>query len=209
MSNTKTTPSKTDDPRYVPGISEFDDDATDEEWFEAMGPAPTRDAPDEDLGPVCEDCMKYLPDNQIATKDPRILCQNCQEIDDTNPTFNEAQLAKQRELWADVDGHVSRALAIAWDGCHKVYVLMDENQVKEMRGHGYGEGDSAFITSNEATPEKMRTLVHDWFEASCGLRFINAVRTVKSNPNDGFASLISQEDGWNFFAIEDDAEEDA
>lgn len=36
---------KTDDPRYIEGVSDMDDDMTDEEWFEAMGPAPevTRD----------------------------------------------------------------------------------------------------------------------------------------------------------------------
>lgn len=34
-----TGPRKEDDPRYVPGVSEHDDDMTDEEWYEAMGPA--------------------------------------------------------------------------------------------------------------------------------------------------------------------------
>jgi hypothetical protein len=32
-------PSKHDDPRYVEGVSEFDDDLSDEEWFECYGPA--------------------------------------------------------------------------------------------------------------------------------------------------------------------------
>lgn len=73
---------KTDDPRYIPGISEFDDDSTDQEWFDAMGPAPAQDAPDEELGPVCEDCLKYLPDDQIVTRDPRILCEDCQDIEE-------------------------------------------------------------------------------------------------------------------------------
>lgn len=31
---------KKNDPRYVPGVSEHDDDMTDEEWFWAMGPIP-------------------------------------------------------------------------------------------------------------------------------------------------------------------------
>ena len=70
---------KTDDPRYLPGVSEWDDDCTDQEWFDAMGPAPDPDASDEDLGPVCEDCLKYLPDDQIVTTAPRIPCENCQE----------------------------------------------------------------------------------------------------------------------------------
>lgn len=68
------------DPRYVSGVSDVDDDMTDQEWFEAMGPAPAENAPDEDHGPVCEDCQRYLPSNQIATRDPRILCEDCQEV---------------------------------------------------------------------------------------------------------------------------------
>lgn len=78
----ETTARKMDDPRYRPGVSEWDDDATDQEWFDAMGPAPAQDARDEDLGPVCENCLKYLPDDQIATKTPCILCEDCQEAYD-------------------------------------------------------------------------------------------------------------------------------
>lgn len=70
---------KTDDPRYIPGVSEWDDDCIDQEWFDAMGPAPDPDASDEELGPVCEDCLKYLPDDQIAAKHPHVLCEDCQE----------------------------------------------------------------------------------------------------------------------------------
>lgn len=29
--------SKLADPRYIPGVSEYDDDMTDDQWFEAMG----------------------------------------------------------------------------------------------------------------------------------------------------------------------------
>lgn len=34
---------KKNDPRYVPGASEHDDDMTDEEWLWAMGPVPQDD----------------------------------------------------------------------------------------------------------------------------------------------------------------------
>lgn len=68
---------KENDPRFVPNVDKWDDNATDQEWFKAMGPAPDADASDEELGPVCEDCLKYLPDAQITTKDPRILCEDC------------------------------------------------------------------------------------------------------------------------------------
>lgn len=70
---------KIDDLRFVPGVGGFDDDCTDREWFDAMGPAPDLDASDDEVGPVCEDCLKYLPDDQIATKHPRILCEDCQD----------------------------------------------------------------------------------------------------------------------------------
>ena len=35
---------KMDDPRYIAGISEYEDDMTDEEWFETMGPSPLKSA---------------------------------------------------------------------------------------------------------------------------------------------------------------------
>lgn len=209
MSDTITT-RKTDDPRYVPGVSEFDDDATDQEWFEAVGPAPAQDASDEELGPVCEDCMKHLPDDQIATKDPRILCEDCQDVEDF-PEFTEVQMAKQKELWVTVDDHASRALAIAWDGCHKVYLLMDAGQIQEMHDNGYGKerGSSLLVTNAEASPGEMQVLAHEWFEASCGLRFISAVTTTPEDPNAGFQPLISQDDNWEFFAPADEPEEDS
>ena len=208
MGNTTAITRKTDDPRYTPGVSKFDDDATDQEWFEATGPAPTQDAPDEDLGPVCEDCMKHLPDDQIATKD--ILCEDCQEADDS-PEFTETQMTKQKELWVTVDDHAGRALAIAWDGCHKVYLLMDAGQVQKMHDNGYGKegGDSALVTNAEASPGEMQVLAHEWFEASCGLRFISAATTTPEDPNAGFKSLISQDDNWEFFTPDDDSEEDS
>lgn len=37
---------KNEDPRYVPGVSEHDDDMTDAEWNEAMGEPPSDSTPD-------------------------------------------------------------------------------------------------------------------------------------------------------------------
>ena len=36
-----------------------------------------------------------------------------------------------------VTERVSEAKAIAWDTCHKIYVLMDNEQVELMREYGY------------------------------------------------------------------------
>lgn len=80
------------------------------------------------------------------------------------------------------------AKAIAWDTCHKIYLLMDDEQVELMRTYGY----DPLITKNEATGEQMLPMVLDWFNQSCGLRFISAVTTNKEDPNAGFESLIDQ-----------------
>ena len=87
-----------------------------------------------------------------------------------------------------VKERVADAKAIAWDNCHKIYLLMDDEQVEKMRGYGY----DPLITSDEATPKQMISLLEKWFDDSCGLRFISAVNTNHDDPNLGFESLIGQ-----------------
>jgi hypothetical protein len=96
---------------------------------------------------------------------------------------NNLELIKER---------VSEAKAIAWDTCHKIYVLMDDEQVELMREYQY----DPLITNVEATPEEMLATLEEWFEDSCGLRFIQAVSTNHENPNDGFEQLIEQGSEW-------------
>ena len=95
---------------------------------------------------------------------------------------------------------VSEAKAIAWDTCHKIYVLMDDEQVNVMRGYGY----DPLITKEEMTTDEMVKTLEDWFDASCGLRFISAVTTNPKNPNAGFESLIDQGEDEDY----DDEDED-
>ena len=83
---------------------------------------------------------------------------------------------------------LSEAEAVAWDTCHKIYILMDNEQVELMRSYGY----DPLITNEEMNPDDMFSLVQEWYEGSCGLRFIQAVSTNHINPNAGFESLISQ-----------------
>ena len=89
-----------------------------------------------------------------------------------------------------VKERVSEAKAIAFDTCHKIYLLMDNEQVELMRTYGY----DPLITSEEATPEEMLVTLQEWYEDSCGLRFIDAVSTNHENPNAGFETLIGQGD---------------
>ena len=91
-----------------------------------------------------------------------------------------------------VRNHISEAEAIAWDNCHKIYILMDSEQVELMRGYGY----DPIITNEEMNPDDMLDKVKEWYEDSCSLRFIQAVSTNEINPNLGFESLISQFDDY-------------
>ena len=86
---------------------------------------------------------------------------------------------------------IPEAKAIAWDTCHKIYLLLDDEQVEVMRGYGY----DPLITSEEATPDEMMRILERWYDDSCSLRFINAVRTNHENPNAGFEQLIEQFEG--------------
>ena len=85
---------------------------------------------------------------------------------------------------------VKDAKAIAFDTCHKIYLLMDNEQVELMREYGY----DTLITAEQNTPDEMLAILQNWYEESCGLRFIDAVSTNHENPNAGFETLIGQGD---------------
>jgi hypothetical protein len=59
-----------------------------------------------------------------------------------------------------------------------------------MRTYGY----DPLITKEDATPDVMLATLQEWYEDSCGLRFIDAVSTNHENPNAGFETLIGQGD---------------
>jgi hypothetical protein len=87
---------------------------------------------------------------------------------------------------------IGKAKGIAWDTCHKIYILMDSEQVDLMRGYGY----DPLITADQMSSDEMFELVEDWYESSCSLRFIDAVSTNHINPNAGFETLVSQFDDY-------------
>lgn len=95
--------------------------------------------------------------------------------------------------WDKVEVAVEMAKGIAFDTCHKIYVLMDDAQMEQMKEYGY----DPLISSDEMGPEQMLSTIQEWYSDSCGLRFVQAVRTVEGDPNDGFISLIGQGDEWD------------
>jgi hypothetical protein len=92
--------------------------------------------------------------------------------------------------WTDTEFAVDDAKGIAFDTCHKIYVLMDTEQVEKMRKYGYDE----IRTSEEMTPSEMLATLREWFEKSCPLRFIESVASVPAgeDENNGFVVLIEQ-----------------
>ena len=90
--------------------------------------------------------------------------------------------------WDEVEYAVEDAKGIAFDTCHKIYVLMDTEQVEQMREYEY----DLIHTSEEMTPSQMLDTLHEWFDKSCPLKFIEAVETNTEDPNAGFTTLIEQ-----------------
>ena len=103
--------------------------------------------------------------------------------------------AELDELFEHVKDEVRFAKLVAYDGCHKIYLAMDEEQAQWFRDNYNGEECDDLNFSG--TAEEMYAMVRRWWNASCGLRFVKSVRTVASDPNEGFESLIPQGE-WSF-----------
>jgi len=84
-----------------------------------------------------------------------------------------------------LDGWVAMADSIAWDECHKIYILMDEAQTQQMRDYEYPK---IFTKADSVNFED--TLLN-WFEDSCDLRFISAVST-EADGEQKFHSVVEQ-----------------
>lgn len=92
--------------------------------------------------------------------------------------------------WDLVEERIGEAKGIAWDTCHKIYILMDDEQMAKMREYEY----DPLISKDEMLAEDMFATVKNWYEESCGLRFVDAVSTNHEDANLGFETLIGQFD---------------
>jgi hypothetical protein len=100
-------------------------------------------------------------------------------------------LLRTDETYWKIREYADEAKGIAWDTCHKIYMLMDDNQVSLMREYGY----DPIITSDQMDPAEMTMVAAVWFEKSCGLRFVNAVYSDTSIGHEGFVNVIAQFEG--------------
>lgn len=83
---------------------------------------------------------------------------------------------------------IGSALLVAWDGCHKIYLAMDDEQAEWFRDE--------YPHVVEFHMEEMLAAVERWWEKSCSLRFISAVSTNDADPNAGYVSIVDQFD-WD------------
>lgn len=117
-------------------------------------------------------------------------------------TYSDCEL---EDLFEDVKDAMRWAKLVAFDGCHKIYVAMDEGQAEWFRNNYNGEDCDDLNFSG--TPDEMYAKVRKWWDESCGLRFISAVKTDPTDPtgtsNDSFETLIPQGD-WGFEDYEEE-----
>lgn len=91
--------------------------------------------------------------------------------------------------WDKVEAVLPYAKGIAFDGCHKIYLALDDEEVSNFKMYGYGTDEGSWfipVTTDKFDQDLALKQLHDWFDNSCDLRFIEAVR------NAGFNSLIAQ-----------------
>jgi len=87
-----------------------------------------------------------------------------------------------------VETALENAKGIAWDECHRIYVLMDDQQIAQMHQYGYPQ----IITIDEMSKEDLLATLQNWYDESCELRFIQSIATNYEDPNLGFDDLIVQ-----------------
>lgn len=83
-------------------------------------------------------------------------------------------------VWDTVEEMLINARGMYYDGCHKIYLAMDDEQKEHMNVLGYD-----YYKPN-------LELLKNWFDSSCDLKFVSAVFANKQNPNLGFVNLIPQ-----------------
>lgn len=110
------------------------------------------------------------------------------------------------EMFEEVREACDSAHLIAFDGCHKIYLAMDNDSAQWFRNNY--NGTSCDDRNFTGSPQEMYDMIVKWYEQSCGLRFIHAVETDEENPNNGYTNLVPQFAEEYFSDEEDDEDEE-
>ena len=111
------------------------------------------------------------------------------------------------ELFDRVETAVEDAILVAFDGCHKIYVAMDEEQADWFRKN-YNSSNCSTHLNFTGTPNEMLATLKVWWDESCSLKFIQSVTTDYDDPNAGFVNLISQDDVSDYYYSQDEEDEE-
>ena len=104
--------------------------------------------------------------------------------------MNREKRIELNGYWEDVEEALENAHLIAFDGCHKIYVAMDETEAEWFRNNYNGTNCDDRIY--EGTEHAMLLKLQEWWRESCPLRFIQAVQHNEEDPNEGYTALIPQ-----------------
>jgi hypothetical protein len=92
---------------------------------------------------------------------------------------------------APVEDYIDKAHLVAFDGCHKIYLALDEYEADYFREH-YGQNASGGSVVVEADADTMLEAVVNWYAESCGLKFVSGVVRNEKDPNAGFTQIVEQ-----------------
>jgi hypothetical protein len=77
------------------------------------------------------------------------------------------------------------AQAVAWDGCHKIYLALDDDEARF-----FADNYEHYVDARSR--EDMARQVAEWKNESCALGFGSSVRHDEEDPNAGFTDIIPQ-----------------
>lgn len=83
-------------------------------------------------------------------------------------------------VWDRTRIAVQRAKAMHFDGCHKIFISMDDEQVRRAMNIGY----------ESYAPDYLQ--LREWFAQSCPMRFVSAVSTSMHDANAFYTVLVPQ-----------------
>jgi hypothetical protein len=101
------------------------------------------------------------------------------------------------EGWDAVREYLRDAVAIAYDGCHKIYLAMDEAEADWFRTYYRSDDDNDPARfAQVADADEAYEMVSEWWDGACSLRFVSAVWHDEEDPNAGFVRVIDQCARW-------------
>lgn len=107
------------------------------------------------------------------------------------PVLHDSEI--QKLGWENVKDFLPKAKLIAFDGCHKIYLAMDDIEAQwffENYGNPVPPQNSVVLQGNDT--EFLLATLKRWYDESCALRLISAVYHNEEDPNAGFCRLIAQ-----------------